>query len=214
MYGVRNSLVDCLRTIKRRWIREHNTCHTDMHRTLCDEQWRRRKPYYMPGITDTLQWILPSWPLPNPGYIKGSGLSRSMALKKQLVVDNVPVHFPIYINHVQSLRLYGVFPRVVRQRCSAELSKGLYESTVAMKLPFTAILGLVASATTAPSGSSYVVHERRQETNMWSASSVKLRRNALILMSISLTQRNLDHGYGFLMDVSHPSSPSIANTGP
>src|SRR5580700_6610527 len=77
-----------------------------------------------------------------------------------------------------------------------------------MKLPLIAILGLVAGATTAPAGNSYVVHERRQETNKWSASGDRLRRDTVIPMSIGLTQRNLDYGYDFLMDMSHPSSPN------
>lgn len=70
-----------------------------------------------------------------------------------------------------------------------------------------AILGLAACSFAAPAPPTHVVHEKREhQLEKWSRRSVKLNRDALIPMSIGLTQRNLDQGYEFLMDVSHPES--------
>ncbi len=79
-----------------------------------------------------------------------------------------------------------------------------------MKLPLVAlVVSLLAQASAAPAPGPYVVHERRDaQTTKWSRSTVKLPRDALIPMSVGLTQRNLENGYDFLMEVSHPESPS------
>jgi tripeptidyl-peptidase-1 len=77
-----------------------------------------------------------------------------------------------------------------------------------MKHHIIAVIGLVTCAAAAPAGSSYVMHEKHQFNNKWLPSDVKLRRDAVIPMSIGLTQRNLDKGYEYLMDVSHPTSPN------
>ncbi|KAF8849785.1 subtilisin-like protein [Acephala macrosclerotiorum] len=70
-----------------------------------------------------------------------------------------------------------------------------------------AVLGLAVCSLTAPAPPTHVVHEKREhQLEKWSRRSVKLNRDALIPMSVGLTQRNLDQGYEFLMDVSHPES--------
>ncbi len=79
-----------------------------------------------------------------------------------------------------------------------------------MKLSLFAVVGgLLAQASAAPAPGPYVVHEKRDaQTTKWSRSAVKLPRDAIIPMSIGLTQRNLEKGYDFLMEVSHPESPN------
>lgn len=78
-----------------------------------------------------------------------------------------------------------------------------------MKLSILAVVGgFAAYAAAAPAHSPYVVHEKRETTSeKWSRrSDIKLNRDAVIPMSFGLTQRNLENGYDFLMDVSHPKS--------
>lgn len=77
-----------------------------------------------------------------------------------------------------------------------------------MKFSTLSILsGLAVSAFAAPAPPTHVVHEKREhQLNKWSRRDVKLNRDAVIPMSIGLTQSNLDQGYEFLMDVSHPES--------
>jgi tripeptidyl-peptidase-1 len=60
----------------------------------------------------------------------------------------------------------------------------------------------------APAPTPYIVHEKRSvQTKKWSLRrDIKLNRDAVIPMSFGLAQRNLENGYGFLMDVSHPES--------
>jgi tripeptidyl-peptidase-1 len=79
-----------------------------------------------------------------------------------------------------------------------------------MKLSLFAVIGsLLAQASAAPAPGPYVVHERRDaQTTKWSRSNVKLPRDVIVPMSIGLTQRNLEDGYEFLMEVSHPESPN------
>jgi tripeptidyl-peptidase-1 len=76
-----------------------------------------------------------------------------------------------------------------------------------MKFSLTIALGLASAATAAPTAlGPYTVHEKR-ETNLegWAISS-KASRSAKVPVSIGLTQRNLDKGHDFLMDVSEPGS--------
>ncbi|KAE9370750.1 subtilisin-like protein [Stipitochalara longipes BDJ] len=78
-----------------------------------------------------------------------------------------------------------------------------------MKLSALAIVsGFAALAFAAPAPTSYVVHEKREvQTEKWSRRrDIKLNRDAVIPMSFGLAQRNLENGYDFLMDVSHPES--------
>jgi tripeptidyl-peptidase-1 len=70
----------------------------------------------------------------------------------------------------------------------------------------TVLSGLAASVFAAPT-TTHVVHEKREhQLNKWSRRDVQLNRDAVIPMSIGLTQSNLDQGYDFLMEVSHPES--------
>jgi len=78
-----------------------------------------------------------------------------------------------------------------------------------MKLSLLAIIGGFATyAAAAPAHAPYVVHEKRStQTEKWSRrSDIKLNRDAIIPMSFGLVQSNLENGYDFLMDVSHPES--------
>jgi tripeptidyl-peptidase-1 len=80
-----------------------------------------------------------------------------------------------------------------------------------MKLTVLAILGgFAAQALAAPAPVPYVLHEKRNiHSNKWTRrSDIKLNRDAIIPISIGLTQRNLENGYDLLMDVSHPESPN------
>ena len=79
----------------------------------------------------------------------------------------------------------------------------------AMKFSILAVVGgFAAYVAAAPALSSHVVHEKREAlSRKWSRrSDIKLNRDAVIPMSFGLTQRNLENGYDFLMDVSHPES--------
>ena len=78
-----------------------------------------------------------------------------------------------------------------------------------MKLSILAIVeGFVAYAAAAPAPTTHVMHEKRETLSArWSRrSDIKLNRDAVIPMSFGLTQQNLENGYEFLMDVSHPES--------
>jgi tripeptidyl-peptidase-1 len=78
-----------------------------------------------------------------------------------------------------------------------------------MKLSILAALGGLAVYTSAvPAPSTHVVvHEKREvQLDKWTRRDIKLSRDATIPMSIGLKQKNLDNGYDFLMDVSHPDS--------
>ncbi|TVY68680.1 Tripeptidyl-peptidase sed1 [Lachnellula suecica] len=77
-----------------------------------------------------------------------------------------------------------------------------------MKLTVLAIVGgLAAQSLAAPAPVPYVLHEKREiNTDKWTHRDIKLNRDALIPISIGLTQRNLENGYDLLMDVSHPES--------
>jgi tripeptidyl-peptidase-1 len=79
-----------------------------------------------------------------------------------------------------------------------------------MKLSLLALIGFAAYASAAPAPpSSHVVHEKREvQHQKWARRDIKLNRDAVIPMSIGLTQSNLDKGYDYLMDVSHPQSPN------
>ena len=82
-----------------------------------------------------------------------------------------------------------------------------------MKLSILAVLGGLAVYTSAvPAPSTHVVHVKREvQLDKWTRRDIKLNRDAIIPMSIGLTQKNLDNGYDFLMDVSHPESANYGN---
>jgi tripeptidyl-peptidase-1 len=74
---------------------------------------------------------------------------------------------------------------------------------------FVALGGLAAMISAAPAPIPYTVHEKRDvsaSSSHWQRRDVKLDRRTTIPMSIALTQRNLENGHDFLMDVSNPKS--------
>jgi tripeptidyl-peptidase-1 len=80
-----------------------------------------------------------------------------------------------------------------------------------MKASALAILtGLAACASAAPGPVPLVVYEKRStQMQKWSRRDVRLSRDTITPISIGLTQSNLDKGYEFLMDVSHPESENF-----
>lgn len=61
----------------------------------------------------------------------------------------------------------------------------------------------------APAPVPYTVHEKCNvlaSSSQWQQRDVELDRRTIIPMSIALTQRNLENGPDFLMDVSNPRS--------
>jgi tripeptidyl-peptidase-1 len=66
---------------------------------------------------------------------------------------------------------------------------------------------LAASVIAAPA-SSYSVHEKRNShtTSKWVKRDEQLDRRSIVPVNIALTQRNLENGHNFLMDVSDPQS--------
>jgi len=79
-----------------------------------------------------------------------------------------------------------------------------------MKLSFfVALSGLAATISAVPASIPYTVHEKRHlsaSSSQWQRANVKLNRRMTIPVSIALTQRNLENGPDFLLDVSNPRS--------
>lgn len=76
-----------------------------------------------------------------------------------------------------------------------------------MKLSLSILLlGFASSISAAPTTSSYVVHEKRDQIHR-PRSNGQIRRDAVLPVSIALKQRNLENGYDYLMEVAHPDSP-------
>lgn len=70
-----------------------------------------------------------------------------------------------------------------------------------------AAVGFARLAVAVPLGS-YVVHTKRNFSagSKWIRSVDTVDSNSVIPLAIALTQRNLENGYDFLMDVSDPTS--------
>lgn len=87
-----------------------------------------------------------------------------------------------------------------------------------MKFSPLVVIGCLLAQTIAapaPAPVPHIVHEKRDvESIKWKRSDVKLRRDTIIPVSIGLTQRNLDNGYDFLMDVSDPHSANYGKHWP
>jgi hypothetical protein len=79
-----------------------------------------------------------------------------------------------------------------------------------MRTSFPIIVSIVVlPAFASPANVHYVVHERRDaEISDWIPKAVEVDRSAILPLSIALTQRNLEKGQDFLMDVSDPFSPN------
>lgn len=74
---------------------------------------------------------------------------------------------------------------------------------------FSVFFTLVVAAFASSADVHYVVHEKRElEHPDWLPASVEVDRSTTILLSIALTQRNLEHAQDFLLDVSDPFSPN------
>ncbi len=69
-----------------------------------------------------------------------------------------------------------------------------------MKLSILALVGVIITYVSAhPTPPTHVVHEKREaQLDKWSKRNFKLNRDAIIPLSIGLTQRNLDKGYELL----------------
>lgn len=79
-----------------------------------------------------------------------------------------------------------------------------------MKIYYFLLLScFVVSAISVPS-TAYAVHERRDggSASRWIQRDIKVNQQSIIPISIALAQQNLESGYEFLMDVSHPDSPN------
>ncbi|KAE9370890.1 subtilisin-like protein [Stipitochalara longipes BDJ] len=79
-----------------------------------------------------------------------------------------------------------------------------------MKSSILFLVSAFAASVIAAPASTYTVHERRntQSTSKWAKRDEPLDRRAIVPVKIGLTQRNLDNGHDWLMDVSDPSSES------
>lgn len=76
-----------------------------------------------------------------------------------------------------------------------------------MKTALLAILLSLASSTfAAPTASSYIVHEKRDQIHRPRGNN-QVKRDTILPVSIALKQRNLEKGYDYLMEVAHPESP-------
>lgn len=70
----------------------------------------------------------------------------------------------------------------------------------------TLFLSLAGSISAAPTASSYVVHEKRDQIHQARGNS-QVRRDTILPVAIALKQSNLENGYDYLMEVAHPDSP-------
>ena len=79
-----------------------------------------------------------------------------------------------------------------------------------MRTSFPIIFSVVAlTALTSSANVRYVVHEKRDiKFSDWAVQPIKVDRSAILPLSIALTQRNLEKGHDFLMNVSNPFSPN------
>jgi len=68
------------------------------------------------------------------------------------------------------------------------------------------VLAFAGSISAAPTASSYVVHEKRDQIHRPRGNG-QVKRDTILPVSIALKQRNLDKGYDYLMEVAHPDSP-------
>jgi tripeptidyl-peptidase-1 len=77
-----------------------------------------------------------------------------------------------------------------------------------MKSSIILLVSAFAASIVAGPASTYTIHEKRniQPTSKWAKRDEPLDRRAIVPVNIALTQRNLDHGHDWLMEVSDPSS--------
>jgi tripeptidyl-peptidase-1 len=78
-----------------------------------------------------------------------------------------------------------------------------------MKFSLITVAAIFSLAHAAPSPSTWTTHEKRQNrSSAWVARDFEVNTRTVIPLSIGLTQRNLEKGHEFLMDVSNPASPN------
>ena len=73
------------------------------------------------------------------------------------------------------------------------------------------VLAFAAMATSVPLKSTMNLHEKRHSSAIPGDANTQARKvdpETLLPIRIALKQQNLDHGYAYLMEVSHPSSPT------
>ena len=77
-----------------------------------------------------------------------------------------------------------------------------------MKFEIGILLGSLAAFSLGVPSTRYEVHQKRDGriASQWTRRDVKLSPRSVIPISIALSQRNLDKGDDFLMDVSDPFS--------
>ncbi len=77
-----------------------------------------------------------------------------------------------------------------------------------MKSCILLLVSTLAGSFIAAPTSSYSVHEKRNShtTSKWVKRDDQLDRRSIVPVNIALTQRNLENGHNFLMDVSDPQS--------
>lgn len=89
------------------------------------------------------------------------------------------------------------------------LLPGIILGTEISTMKYFFITALIVSASAAPTAVPYVLHEKRQSDDLkWAPSDIKIDSRTVFPLSIGLTQRNLDKGHDYLMDVSDPNSPN------
>jgi tripeptidyl-peptidase I len=69
---------------------------------------------------------------------------------------------------------------------------------------FLTALALLTRAS--PESDPYAIHEKRSSAPIGWEKRERLNNNTILPVSIALAQENLEKGYDWLMDVSHPSS--------
>ena len=73
------------------------------------------------------------------------------------------------------------------------------------------VLAFAAIAKSVPLKSPGILHEKRRSSAIPGDADIQVRRvdpETVLPIRIALKQQNLDRGYDFLMEVSHPSSPT------
>lgn len=108
----------------------------------------------------------------------------------------------------------GVTSRKKRTKAAASLSWNRLRAshpytcqslTMFVKSLFAAA-ALAVLTGASPVADPHVVHERRSSAPLGWAKRESLEAQAALPISIALAQENLDKGYDWLMDVSHPAS--------
>ncbi|MCJ1416494.1 hypothetical protein MMC32_002832 [Xylographa parallela] len=79
-----------------------------------------------------------------------------------------------------------------------------------MRLNAIAVVAFAACSCAAPHAATHAIHEKRDYTPSNWVKHDRVSAAAIIPVRVGLTQSNLEKGYDFLMDVSHPASTNYA----